>query len=250
MGSLIQHAQLKTLSLWGTTFESILSPPPQANPLFAHCAAVECLDIFDDLQSGVEITTEVIASITAPALRSLIYGYEDQSDENTIVECPSEQFKGLIARSGCNLDTLSLDPVWMTDASLISLLQACPNLSSLTVAGCAKGENPKGPLLSDKLISALDPYHLSESSRCTPLLPNLHHLSLKATANDDPIDILFVQMVRRRWRQKGINSTACIRTAKLESRHRELSEVAVCAAENLRMGGMNIELRDKGGIRA
>jgi hypothetical protein len=104
-------------------------------------------------------------------------------------------------------------------------------------------EDQDSPMISATFIAALDPYHPSTRGAC--IVPELQHIDIKTAANHEPIDTLFVEMVRRRWRQNGINSTACLRTAKLDTP--KLSETAVYAAETLQMGGMNIELWDEDG---
>ena len=134
-----------------------------------YLSALETVSITNDKGTDIQVLFD---KIKTPSLRTLSYTGDGIMPSNDII--------GLLARSDCLLDSLSISNCFIREEGLRILLNAVPSLKELsltmpippTAAGTSSNYSP----LTDEILQKCDPAYVRANQE-TCLVPNLEILS-------------------------------------------------------------------------
>ncbi|KAJ4482921.1 hypothetical protein C8J55DRAFT_510999 [Lentinula edodes] len=214
-----------------------------SSPILASSVQTLSLTVAAQTQPGSESLVDVIfASTTCPALTSL---YIDRADVEDIYErpWPQENVLGFLNRSSCNLSTLSIKSVPLSDLDLIDILTRLPSLSHLTVDDTGVSYNSNGPITS-QLIQSLHAFRYNGKSLTSSILvPQLQSLSLVSSASAGVSDSDIMEVVSSRLYTGGSTYDSAIgmpflRSVLLRFPNRDVPEEVYSSMKHLEKAGL------------
>jgi len=199
---LTQCSNLTALKLWSHYYlyklESVECDSTPNMPLSMN--RLESLTLVYDTYSSLE---DQLSSLMLPSLTELVI-YPDGDFHNKNLIWSSKAFSEFISRSSCNLTTLTIGSVVMTDRDLIGALQLLTSLTNLGVDDKLLLTEEESPVTS-YFLSNLH-LHPHNSPSAPPLVPKLGSLSIVKFNGTLFDDAAFVEMVSSRWFPAGNNS--------------------------------------------
>lgn len=228
---LTQCLNLTVLKLWSHYYLYELEGDFTPNMLLS-MNRLESFTFVYDTDSSIE---DQLSSLILPSLTELvIYPDGDFHDKNLIWS--RKAFSEFISRSSCNLTTLSIGSVVMTDRDLIDALQLLTSLTNLGVDDklqLTEGESP----ITSYFLSSLHLHPHNSPSSAPPLVPRLGSLSIVKFNGTFFDDAAFVEMVSSRWFPAGINS---LRSVVLRFHQRKINKDIYKPLYDLDRRGMKV----------
>ncbi|KAF9060814.1 hypothetical protein BDP27DRAFT_394175 [Rhodocollybia butyracea] len=149
--------------------------------------------------------TLIFTSLTLPSLAELmVYNYDN---DRFLGKWPQRDFETFVRRSQCEITSLHLDEMPLSDTQALSLLRALPTICTLTIEDSRLMlKNDKQVTITSTLVEALGVFNgirnPFETRGVEVLLPNLESLVLRSrsTPSTDLLDDkILVDMIKSRW---------------------------------------------------
>lgn len=192
---------------------------------------------------GLSVLSTLLSAVTFPSIDT----FTIRTGRHCTPDAwPQKPFATFLSRSSCNITTLSMIGLPISDTHLKGILCLLPSLTRLTVKG-----NPYREItphaVSDNLVISLNSY----SGRSSSLLPNLLFLSLQSYGSAVS-DQCFVETIKSRWSptepETGVRRVACLRSVVLRVEGRVFDRGTIEPLRHLAKAGMKMSLHDDDGL--
>ncbi|KAL0576443.1 hypothetical protein V5O48_005548 [Marasmius crinis-equi] len=204
-----------------------------------------------DCQGFYEIVHDLFRSLVLPSLDSLdISCLQGQFLDTThfLGVWPWDVLRECFKQSGCNLTTLTLGGLPLSECDVLSLLELCPSIHTFTLHEVSIKKCPEQvpQTITKSLVKRLQGSTPSENvfSVQDPVLTKLTYLRLKARPHFDT-DEEFVEFVKSRWFVSGYDG-ACVmerlRTVELHVEKWKLPEKTYKSLKWINSDGMMISV--------
>lgn len=195
----------------------------------------------------------IFTSLTLPSLTELmIHNY---GDERFIGKWPQRDFETFVRRSQCEITSLNLDEMPLSDTQALSLLRALPTICTLIIEDSRLMLKDTNQLtITSTLVKALGVFNgtqsLFEARHVEVLLPNLENLvlrslSIQPNASTGMLDDkILADMIKSRWVPDttfaSISKVKCLKSCFITylSAGREMDSSAEESLECLVDGGL------------
>ncbi|KAJ7587351.1 hypothetical protein C8J56DRAFT_78229 [Mycena floridula] len=158
---------------------------------------------------------------------------------------PLDLWTSFIARSSCNLTTLSWDEIPIELTAWISLLQSIPSLETLSLVD-EHNEDFGEYLISDDFFNQL---RAGPTWTSSGLLPNLRHLSLEASYEVPLQQPALIEAIQSRWIPDTniCDENVCLQSFKLRTSEQKIETRDLEGLEYLASAGLKVLVEDSTG---
>ncbi|KAJ4478429.1 hypothetical protein J3R30DRAFT_3890980 [Lentinula aciculospora] len=213
-------------------------------PILAPSVQTLSLSVASQTQTDSQNLVDVIfASMSCPALTSLSIDRADVGDGYDR-PWPKEIIQDFLFRSSCNLTTLSIKSVPLSDVATICILARLPSLHHLTIDDT--GVNSDRSPVTSRLVQNLHAFRYDgKSFPSSILVPKLQTLSLVSSASNGFSDAELVKTVSSRRYTGGHTYDAVIgrpflRSVLLRFPNRAVSEEVYSPMKHLEKAGLRV----------
>ncbi|KAF9065463.1 hypothetical protein BDP27DRAFT_54421 [Rhodocollybia butyracea] len=223
------------------------SPPTTAPSVEALSLSVNSQTTHPKSENMMDV---VLTSMTLPALTSLSIDRLDIADEYQL-DWPKETLEGFLCRSSCQLTTLSIKSIPMSDSDLIDLLLRLPSLLHLTIDDSKV--TTRSPITT-RLVQNLHAFRYRGKSFISPVMVHkLQSLSLTFSGFGSFDDRTFVDVVSSRWYSRGYPHTSeigvnSLRSVVMRFLNRDVDPGIYSPLKHLEKDGMRVVIIAKGKV--
>ncbi|KAF9267175.1 hypothetical protein L218DRAFT_722426 [Marasmius fiardii PR-910] len=196
------------------------------------------------------LLSNILQSLTLPKVTKILLDGDCAKDGKYEGEWPAAIVDSFLTRSRCNLTSVSLEGIPLSDEDVLAVIRRTPALESLTIRELfAKDyriplqETPKGlvqTVTKALMIQLQKGYHLDDTGL---FLPRLKQLRLRVHAHFDA-DLEFVEVVRCRWLScRGVLAERGLREVSLVVLDRDLDELIYKPLGDLEKDGLRVVVK-------